>query len=88
LAVRVGGQPDAEYADPDGSGGLLAELDGPAEYQIHGQELHEHDVPLDAIAQIYGHQPLTEGLIRAVDTDVDTAAALTTARAVGYPVAE
>jgi hypothetical protein len=27
-------QPDAEDADPDGSGSLLAELNGPAEYQV------------------------------------------------------
>lgn len=81
-------QPDAEYADPDGSEGLLAELDGPAEYQTYAQEVYERVVPLDAIEQVYGHEPLTEGLIRAVDPDADTAVALATARAVGYPVAE
>jgi hypothetical protein len=81
-------QPDAEYADPDGSEGLLAELDGPAEYQTYAQEVYERVVPLDAIEQVYGHEPLTEGLIRAVDPAADTAVALATARAVGYPVAE
>jgi len=80
-------QPDAEYADPDGSKWLLAELSGPAAYQTHAQEVHERVVPLDAIEQVYGHQPLTEGLIRAVDPAADTAVALATARAVGYPVA-
>ena len=81
-------QPDAEDADTDGAGSLLAELDGPAEYQVHAQEFHEREVPLEAIAQLYRHQPLTERLIRAVDPDPDMAVALATARAVGYPVAE
>jgi hypothetical protein len=52
------------------------------------QEVYERVVPLDAIEQVYGHEPLTEGLIRAVDPAADTAVALATARAVGYPVAE
>lgn len=80
--------PDAEYADPDGSGWLLAELGGPAAYQTYAQEVYELAVPLDVIEQVYSHQPLTEGLIRAVDPATDTAVALATARAVGYPVAE
>jgi hypothetical protein len=79
-------QPDAEYADPDGSGWLLAELGGPAAYQGHAEEVHELVVPLDAIERIYGHERLTEGLIHAVDPVADTAVALATARAVGYPV--
>jgi hypothetical protein len=81
-------QPDAEYADPDGSEWLLAELDGPAAYQIHAQEFHERGVPLDAITQLYRHEPLTEQMIRAVDPNADTVVALATAMAVGYPVAE
>jgi hypothetical protein len=80
-------QPDAEYADPDGSGWRLAHLSGPAAYQTHAQEVHERVVPLEAIEQVYGFQLLTEGLIRVVDPAADTAVALTTARAVGYPVA-
>ena len=39
------------------------------------------------IEQVFTHQPLTEELIRAVDPAADTAVALATARAVGYPVA-
>jgi hypothetical protein len=81
-------QPDAEYADPDGSGWLLAELGGPAAYQTYAEEVHERMAPIDAIKRIYRHQSLTEGLIRAVDPGADTAVALGTARAVGYPVAE
>jgi hypothetical protein len=80
-------QPDAHYADPDGSGWLLAELDGPAAYQTYAQEVYERVVPLDVIEQVFTHQPLTEELIRAVDPAADTAVALATARAVGYPVA-
>jgi hypothetical protein len=44
--------------------------------------------PLDAITQLYRHEPLTEQMIRAVDANADTAVAVATARAVGYPVAE
>jgi hypothetical protein len=80
-------QPDAEYADPDGSEGLLAELGDPAAYQTHAQEVYERVVPLDVIERVFAHQPLTEGLIRAVDPAADTVVALATARAVGYPVA-
>jgi hypothetical protein len=36
---------------------------------------------------VFAHQPLTEGLIRAVNPAADTAVALAIARAVGYPVA-
>jgi hypothetical protein len=80
-------QPDAEYADPDGSEWLLAELGDPAAYQTHVQEVYERVVPLDVIERVFAYQPLTEGLIRAVDPAADTAVALATARAVGYPVA-
>ena len=81
-------QPDAEDADPDGSGSLLGELDGPAEYQVHAHEFQEREVPRAALARLYRRQPLTERLIRAVAPDHDMAVALATARAVGYPVAE
>jgi hypothetical protein len=40
------------------------------------------------VERVYGHQPLSEGLIRAVDPAANTAVALATATAVGYPVAE
>jgi hypothetical protein len=80
-------QPDKEYADPDGSEGLLAEVGDPAADQTHAQEVYERVVPLDVIERVYHHQPLTEGLIRAVDPAADTAVALATATAVGYPVA-
>jgi hypothetical protein len=43
---------------------------------------------LDAIEYVYEHQPLTEKLICAVVPSTNTAVALATARAVGYPVAE
>jgi hypothetical protein len=79
-------QPDAEYGDPDGSGWLLAELGGPAAYQGHAEEVYGRVVPLDAIERVYGHEPLTDGLIRSVDPGADAGLALATARAVGYPV--
>jgi hypothetical protein len=39
------------------------------------------------VERFYGHEPLTEGLIHAVDPVADTAVVLATARAVVYPVA-
>jgi hypothetical protein len=80
-------QPGAGYADPDGSGWLLAELGDPAAYQTHAQEVYERVVPLPVIKRVFAHEPLTEGLIQAVDPAADTAITLTTARAVGYQVA-
>jgi hypothetical protein len=61
-------QPDAKYGDPDGSGWLLAELVAPVAYQGHAEEVHERVVPLDVIEGNYGHQPLTPGLIGAIDS--------------------
>jgi hypothetical protein len=80
-------QPDAEYLDPDGSEGLLAELAGPAAYQTHAEEVYERVVPLDAIERIYRHEPLTAGIVRAVDPDANAAVALAAAKALGFPVA-
>jgi hypothetical protein len=79
-------RPDTQYLDLDGSEWLLPELLWPAAYQDHAEEVYERLVPLDAIERIYGHELLTEGLIHAVDPVVDTAVALATAKAVGYPV--
>jgi hypothetical protein len=36
--------------------------------------------------RVYGHEPLTDGLIRSVDPGANAGLALATARAVGYPV--
>jgi hypothetical protein len=79
-------RPDTQYLDLDGSEWLLTEAVSPAAYQDHAEEVYQRVVPLDAIERIYGHALLTEGLIHAVDPVVDTAVALATARAVGYPV--
>ena len=81
-------QPTIQYQEPDGSEWLLAELLWPAAYQDHAEEVYECVVPLEVVERVYAHEPLTEGLIRAVDPDADAAVALATARAVGFPIGE
>jgi len=57
-----------EYADPDGSGWLFAELDGRAEsYLQYASEFFEHQLPAGAVTAIIKHRPLTEALVRALN---------------------
>ena len=60
-----------KYDDPDGSEFLLGELDGnPLSYQKYARQYFEKEIALDAIKQIYNHQPLTEELIRTLNPDI------------------
>jgi len=53
-----------EGKDPDGSGDLLAILDGdPQTYQAWAECYFERPISLSAAIRIYEHQPLTEELI-------------------------
>lgn len=72
--------------DPDGSAHLLRHLDGrPETYVTFAAEYHEVSVPLDAVAAIYRHEPVTPALVAALNptlTVEDIAADLSE---IGYP---
>jgi hypothetical protein len=57
-----------EYADPDGSSWLFAQLDGRAESYIqYASEYFEHQLPAGAVTAIIEHRPLTAALVRALN---------------------
>ena len=57
--------------DPDGSAGLLAILDGdPRSYQQFTVEYYEVEVPIEPVASVYAHHPLTDALVRQLNSAV------------------
>jgi hypothetical protein len=77
--------PDAD--DPDGSEAMLSDLDGlPETYQAFASEYYEIDLPLGAVARIYAHEPLTEGLLREFPTTRSIEDLRSDAEEIGYPV--
>jgi len=76
--------PDGD--DPDGSAQLLEILDGrPETYRTFAADYYEVDLPLDAVAAVYAHQPLTPALIARLNagTSIDRLGA--DAAEIGYP---
>jgi hypothetical protein len=58
--------------DPDGSAHLLRHLDGrPETYVTFAAEYHEVAVPLDAVAAIYRHEPVTDALVARLNPTLD-----------------
>lgn len=56
--------------DPDGSGHLLLLLDGsPDTYRRWASEYYEKTIPLDAVRQVYEHQPLTQQLVSRLSSE-------------------
>jgi hypothetical protein len=75
-----------EYADPDGSNWLFAQLDGRAEsYLQYASEYFERQLPAAAVTAVIDHRPLTAALVRALNPERsyhDLTADLNT---IGYP---
>lgn len=72
--------------DPDGSGALLAMLDGePRTYQQWAESYYERAVPLDAVTHIYQHQPLTAEIVTALNANVSLADVEGDRVEIGYP---
>lgn len=81
---------DVEYVpghdDPDGSGALLAILDGqPETYRAWASAYYERELRLDAIAAVYRHTPLTGELVRALDPDATLERLRDDIDEIGYP---
>ena len=75
--------------DPDGSAHLLHILDGrPESYRVFAAEYYEVDLPLDAIAAVYRHQPLTPALLERLNPDVTLDELRNDLVEIGYPEGE
>lgn len=60
--------PDSD--SPDGSEELLFILDGkPETYATWASEYYERQIPVDAVAEIYAHKPLTQQLVSRLNPD-------------------
>jgi hypothetical protein len=71
--------------DPDGSEGLLSILDGkPETYQAWAEQYYEHPIKLEAINQIYTHQPLNDSLITELNRKDSSRRVHEEAKAIGY----
>lgn len=74
--------------DPDGSGWMLAILDNdPLTYKKWGEEYYERSISTTAIQQIYKGAPLTSGLVRDINPNVEFASILADAEEIAYPIA-
>jgi len=75
--------------DPDGAIWMLSFFkDDPAVYQGFARSYYEIDVPLDAIARIYRHEPLSLALVQAFPSQRAFEELAVEAREIAYPVAE
>jgi hypothetical protein len=72
--------------DPDGSAHLLRHLDGrPETYVAFAAEYYEVDVPLDAVAAIYRHEPLTPELVARLNPAVQLHDLAADLAEIGFP---
>jgi hypothetical protein len=72
----------------DGSSEFLAHLvEPPSSYRAFADEYYELDLPLTAIEAVYGHTPLTPGLVRSLNAELPMSRARELAGEIGYPVA-
>ncbi len=73
--------------DPDGSARLLSLFDAnPNTYRNWAEEYYKHPVSLALIEQIYGHKPLTEGVVRGLNPKANLAELSDDLAEIGYPV--
>jgi hypothetical protein len=72
--------------DPDGSADLLRHLDGrPETYVTFAAEYYEVDVPLDAVAAIYRHEPLTDALVARLNPTIGVRDLASDLAEIGFP---
>lgn len=72
--------------DPDGSAYLLAILDGnPESYCEFADEYWESTVPVDAVAHIYNHLPLTKSLVKSLNAEAELGELKNDLVEIGYP---
>ena len=72
--------------DPDGSAQLLGMLDGRREsYGAFAADYYEVELPLDAVAAVYAHQPLTPALLAQLNADASIDMLREDVAEIGYP---
>ena len=75
-------------SDPDGSAWMLSYYaGGPGTYHDFAGRYYEVDVPLDAVARIYRHEPLSPELIAALGSLRSYDVLIVEAAEIGYPLA-
>lgn len=75
-----------DHPDPDGSHALLAILDGrPQTYHTFAETYYERPIALDAVIQVYNHQPVTEALVRTLNPAIGLADVIEDQGEIGYP---
>src|SRR5262245_26143982 len=75
-----------EYADPDGSGWLFAQLDGRSESYLHyASEYFERQLPAEAVTAVIEHRPLTAALVRALNSERSPNDITADLNRIGYP---
>lgn len=74
-------------ADPDGSVWMLAILDGdPVSYQRWAEEYYKRPVNLAAVEHIYSHKPLTDEIVRSLNTETSLSGLRDDTSKIEYPV--
>ena len=72
--------------DPDGSADLLRHLDGqPETYVAFAAEYYEVAVPLDAVAAIYRHEPITDALVARLNPTLSVHDLASDLAEIGFP---
>ncbi|MBW8838276.1 MAG: hypothetical protein JF602_00230 [Gemmatimonadetes bacterium] len=72
--------------DPDGAARLLRHLDGrPETYVTFAAEYHEVAIPLDVVAAIYHHEPVTPALVARLNHTRDVRDLASDLAEIGYP---
>jgi hypothetical protein len=73
-------------SDPDGSSWMLSYyVGGPQTYRDFAEFYYEVDIPIDAIARVYQHEPLSPALIQALGSQRRYDQLRVEAAAIGYP---
>jgi hypothetical protein len=73
--------------DPDGSAELLRLLDGdPEAYRAWAEDYFETSVALSAVEHLFGHRPLTEEVVMALNPELSLTALVEYAYEIAYPI--
>ena len=72
--------------DPDGSAELLRHLDGqPETYVTFAAEYYEVAIPVDAVAAVYRHEPLTDALVARLNPTLRVHDLASDVAEIGFP---
>lgn len=72
--------------DPDGSEYMLSILDGrPSTYKEFAEAYYEKPLDLDAIEQIYRHEPLTNEIVARLNDEITSESLIADVEQIAYP---